>query len=191
VNAAQRGARSQSSEIEAKVEGGGLMQRGSGGSSLFFWPFLVRVVGLAALLVAFCAAWTAPAGAQRIQLAGSSSYQINGSSVTLRAERILNNSYSSKTGTIHLQLWATTGSSPFGSGTALADANLAAVPGLGDGRIFPRSSFVNVQASVPFTEPPPGTYYIHLLVIESPNFDLIMDYVTFSFASAEARASRG
>jgi hypothetical protein len=118
-----------------------------------------------------------PGGGGTVDLSGSITYAVNGSTVTLTAANIVNNT-SSTTGTLHLKLIATTGSSPYGTGYALADANLSYINGTGT--LTPGQSFVNVSTSPSYSAPPCGTYYPHMIVTQYPDLNTVLDVATFS-----------
>ncbi|HEX7048513.1 MAG TPA: hypothetical protein VF275_13180 [Gammaproteobacteria bacterium] len=126
----------------------------------------IRVTGLALLLLpAFAFAGTP------VVIEGSASYSASGSQVTISVDRVTNTSSDTTSGTLYLTLWATSGSSPFDTGHELASVQL--------GELAPGEYFYDIVQTASFTPPPNGTFYIHLLVVEYPDFDTVLDHVTF------------
>lgn len=105
-----------------------------------------------------------------ITMSGSVGYSISGGTATLTVDQIDNNG-STSTDTIYLKLWATTDSTPDGSGYTIAEA---AVGSLGAG-----GSFHNVSESASENVPPDGTYYFHMLLVEGAGSTTYSDSLTF------------
>ena len=105
-----------------------------------------------------------------VDMYGSFSFVRSGSSVTLQVEYVENyDSAFSVSGTLALQLWATT--SPFGGGTLtgykLAETSLGTLQG---------SYFLhNISRTVSFTEPPAGTYNIVFVIAEWNGLSFVTD----------------
>ncbi|HEX6929300.1 MAG TPA: MYXO-CTERM sorting domain-containing protein [Gammaproteobacteria bacterium] len=102
---------------------------------------------------------------------GSASYEASGSSVTIEVDRVSNNSADTTSGTLFLTLWATSTSSPIGSGYELANVEL--------GELAPFEYFYDIVQTTTFVAPPDGTYYVHLLLVEYPDTSTIVDHITF------------
>ncbi|WP_143085112.1 hypothetical protein [Pseudoalteromonas denitrificans] len=108
-----------------------------------------------------------------IDLSGKYSYDINNSSITLNADKISNNRTSGVSGTLSIELWASTSVYSGGkiNGYKVADHRL--------GELKAGAAYANISSgTVAFSEPPAGTYYITMLVTEHNNG--IVDYGTFS-----------
>lgn len=122
----------------------------------------------------FLAAGLAPAAASAtdVTMHGSIGYDVSGSQVTITVDQIVNNSSDTRSGTLYLTLWATTSSSPTGSGYELAQVAL--------GELEPNEYYYDVVQTTGFSAPPDGTYYIHLLLSEYPALDSYIDSITFS-----------
>lgn len=118
-----------------------------------------------------------------ITIEGNVSYEVIGDVVALEVDRVANNSSSTTSGTLFLKLWATTTSSPVGSGYELASSEL--------GTLSPGTYYYDIIRSMDFTAPPQGTYYVHLIVTEYPNTDTILDSVTFPSTAYFAGSNDG
>lgn len=105
-----------------------------------------------------------------ITMSGSVGYSISGGTATLTVDQI-NNNGSTSTDTIYLKLWATTDSSPEGSGYTIAEAAV--------GSLGPGGSFHNVSESTSESAPPDGTYYFHMLLVEGAGSTTYSDSLTF------------
>jgi MYXO-CTERM domain-containing protein len=106
-----------------------------------------------------------------IAIEGASSFETSGDQVTIELNRLSNNSSSRTTGTLFLKLWATTSSSPDASGYELASVQLDP--------LSPNQYYYDIIQTVDFTQPPAGTYYVHLLVVEYPNLSTYLDFMTY------------
>lgn len=106
-------------------------------------------------------------------------YQYNGNSGTLRmtAERVRNSRMGGISGTLQLQLWATTTSPIFGQ-----TINAYTLGTYTLGQLSGGTSFTNVDTGlIGFTAPPPGTYYITMALQEFDGTQfLYQDLFTFS-----------
>ena len=87
---------------------------------------------------------------------GSGSYNVVGNTVVLQANEILNNEVGGISGTIRLELWAFSVPYP---GTTVGYKLASYVVG----QLYGDYCFYNINSgSIPFTTPPPGTYYCSL-----------------------------
>jgi hypothetical protein len=103
----------------------------------------------------------------------------DGSPITLEAARLANRSTGTTTGTLHLKLFATTGSTPTSFGYDLADINLADVPGGGNGTLAPGHFFSSIRATGRFQRPPDGEYNVFMYVSQFPQTNTILDSIAF------------
>ena len=91
-----------------------------------------------------------------LSFVGSGSFNIVGNTVVLQADKILNNEFSGISGTIRLELWAF--STPYPGttiGYKLASYSV--------GQLYGGYYYYNINSgSIPFTTPPPGTWYFSL-----------------------------
>lgn len=101
----------------------------------------------------------------------------NGSSVRIDVARITNRSRNVTTGTVHIILRATTTPEIVGPGYTMADINMANYAD-DTGRLGPGEGWANISISVPFTQPPNGTYYTHIAVVEYPTLTTVRDHLT-------------
>ena len=110
-----------------------------------------------------------------IHISGSYSYQRTGGSVRIQINRVSNSSSTRTTGTLHARLFATTSSRLEGSrGYWIASASFAQ-QFTDAGRLPPNSSFSNIDLETDWEGPPPGTYYLFLVISEYPNLDTVLD----------------
>jgi len=117
-------------------------------------------------------------GGGNLQLVGTVSYlhEVSGSTVNMRADYVRNNNTGGTSGTLKLQLWAT--SSPFAGGTITGYKFGEYTLGTLNGGF----QFTNINVNPPFTSPPAGTYYVSMLLAEyqgAPGYQTV-DYRTFS-----------
>ena len=100
--------------------------------------------------------------ADGLQLSGNFTYSISGGNVTLTLDRITNASTTRTTGTLRLELWATTTApareAAF-SGYRLATSTTLAPLGT-------NSFYANITRTASFTPPPDGTYWLVLVLSE-------------------------
>lgn len=161
----------------------GLVRLGKGASGMGILELrrqIMRASYLGVFLVLFVGLLAAPSQAN-VRFEGSVSYQVTGSRVVMNVDRIRNTSSNRTTGTLNLRLFMTTGPSPFGTGWEVAQRSLhGVISNQPDGRLSPGASFEGIQVFADFVQPPPGTYYVHLLVSEFPNLQTSLDVVTFS-----------
>lgn len=125
-----------------------------------------------------CLVYTAPVFSGVADISGNPSYSISGRTVTLRVDRIMNNTNNIITGSLYLTLRMTQGSSPSTAGYNVARTSIS-IPDNTTGQLYPGESFVNLVQSATFSPPPNGTYYVHLYVSEYPELNTSLDYVTF------------
>lgn len=123
------------------------------------------------LLLAFAGLAPAVASATDVTMNGNIGYDASGGTVTITVDQITNNSSDTRSGTLYLTLWATSSSSPAGSGYELAQVAL--------GELQPNEYYYDVVQTTSFTTPPDGTYYVHLLLSEYPDLDSYIDSITF------------
>jgi hypothetical protein len=115
----------------------------------------------------------ASAGAD-VSLSGNLSWATHGSTIDIEAGTVTNNSSGGISGTLQLEIWAT--STPYSGGTihgyVLGTRNLGQLQG--------GFSFTGISGDVPFTAPPAGTYYT-TMTLEQYNGSafVIADYSTF------------
>jgi hypothetical protein len=109
---------------------------------------------------------------------GSGSWEISGSSIVIGAAKVANGRSGGSSGSLRLQIWATT--SPYSgggiSGYVIGTLNLDPLPG--------GYSYNNLSRAVNYTAPPSGTYYTTLTLAEYDSGSYgIVDYLTFSGTS--------
>ena len=95
-------------------------------------------------------------------LSGNFSFQVNGSSVTLAADKITNSSTTFTTGTLRLELWATSAQPARGAG--FNGYRLAVSPNISP--LQTNSFYSNLFYTTSFTEPPAGTYWMVFVLSE-------------------------
>jgi hypothetical protein len=114
--------------------------------------------------------------AANLAIEGNVSYSSGNGQVTLRADRVKNNSTSGQSGTIRLELWATSSRYSGGGISGYRTASYQFTSTLAAG-----SFFSNVNRTVNFTDPPDGTYFLTLLVTEWTGSQFVIrDYRNFS-----------
>ena len=115
-----------------------------------------------------------------VEINGSSSYQRTGGRVRIQINQVSNSSSTRTTGTLHARLFATTSSRLEGSrGYWIASASFAQ-QFTDNGRLPPNSSFNDVDLETDWEAPPPGTYYVFLVISEYPDLDTPLDSGRFS-----------
>ena len=140
------------------------------------WPTLDVALDLVTFTDTFT---TERKGLAHIDMVGTVSYLISDDEVTLEVEEIVNRRADRTSGTLHLTLWLTATPDPYTKGGVAGRASLASRYS-GDGTLPPGKSFYNVKLTMPYDEPPPGTYYLHLYVSEQPDIDTVLDLETFA-----------
>ena len=125
-------------------------------------------LGMAVALQAF-------AGSADIE--GTVSYQISGDRVTVEIERIANNTSNLTTGTLYLTVRMTEESSVFDSGHNVARHRFT---GSSNGQLGPGQFFSNIRVTLEYTQPPPGTYYVHFWTSQYPDDNTLLDSLTFT-----------
>lgn len=118
-----------------------------------------------------------------VVIEGAASFEVTGTSVVIEVDQVTNQSSDTTSGTLFLALWATTTSSPVGSGYELAYVEL--------GELSPNQYFYDIVKVTDFTPPPDGTYYIHLTLHEYPDLSTISDSVTFGQQVFESGGTGG
>lgn len=108
---------------------------------------------------------------------GTVSFRIEGDRITVEIERIANNTRGTTTGTLYVTVQMTTGSNLFGSGYRVARHRIT---GDSNGRLEPRHYFSDIQWSLAYQAPPPGTYYVHFYTSQYPEPDTVLDSRTFT-----------
>jgi hypothetical protein len=99
-----------------------------------------------------------------VYINGSFTYSYSGNSVTITVEQINNDSYTYTTGTLRLELWAAEGPTAPTRDSVVTGYKLATTSSLDP--LTPRTYYSNVTRTTTFTTPPPGTYWIVLLLSE-------------------------
>src|SRR5438128_2189897 len=125
--------------------------------------------------IAVCFWFQLNAQATPLDVSGNTSWQQNGSVVTISVDRISNTSPPGPSGSIRLELWATATRYAGGTinGYVLASYQFSQVLG-------PNRYYANVSQTVPFTTPPNGTYYTTLTLEEyNGSAWVIQDSVTY------------
>ncbi len=119
-----------------------------------------------------------PASATDIDLSGSCSWNISGSTINIVAGKVQNQTSGGSSGTLRLQIWATDFPYSGGgiSGYVLGTRTLGTLQG--------GYSYNSISGSVAYTTPPHGLYYTTMTVEEySGGGYVIRDYLTFSGTS--------
>lgn len=127
---------------------------------------------LASLFLLVAMLFPVAALATDVTMSGNIGFEISGGQVEITVDQITNNTSDTRSGTLYLTLWATTSSSPTGSGYELGQVAL--------GELDPNEYYYDVVQYATFSEPPAGTYYVHLLLNEYPDLDSYIDSITFS-----------
>jgi hypothetical protein len=110
-----------------------------------------------------------------VDISGTVSWATSGSSINISATKVMNLSYTSSTGSLRLQIWATRSRYTGGtiSGYVLGRRNL--------NPLQPRYYYSNISGSVSYTRPPRGTYYTTITVEEYTSSGwVIRDYINFN-----------
>ena len=104
-------------------------------------------------------------------------YTGNAGSMSMAAERVRNNRSSGVSGTLQLQLWATSTPPVFGQTIFSYTLGVYTLGTLQGGQLF-----TNVNSgTIPFFPPPPGTYYITMALMEYDGSQYTyQDFFTFS-----------
>ena len=139
----------------------------------------IRRSAAALFVVLSCLGFAISARATAITATGPATYAISGSTVTLTIAQI-DNPTTVETGTLRLELWAFTAAY---AGQAENGYILATYP---LGQLMPNFDFSNVSATVTYTPPPDGLWYVTFEVTEytdSPDDngyapDVYFDYAT-------------
>ena len=130
---------------------------------------------LASLPLGMAVALQAVAGSADIE--GAVSYQISGDRVTVEIDRIANNTSNLTTGTLYLTVRMTEGSSVFDPGHNVGRHQFT---GSSNGQLGPGQFFSDVRLTLDYTQPPPGTYYVHFWTSQFPDDNTLLDSITFS-----------
>ena len=134
-------------------------------------PMYARYLHQLLLGAALCVTTAIEAGPADIT--STWTWEVTGDSVKITVGRITNDTTARTTGTLHVGLRFTSVNSPTASGYNVARHSLGQ-------RLGPGRSFSNISFTTVFTRPPPGTYYVHLFVVEYPNLNTILDSSTDS-----------
>lgn len=137
---------------------------------------MIPIGRLSALCAFLVTCLTGVEAAAEVRIEGTWSYSISGDQATLEVDRIVNYSSTVTTGTLYLTLWLTTSPDPYTTGHSAARVSLSALDG--DGRLRPNYQYENIRLTTPYTEPAPGTYYVHLYVSQWPDLDTTLDLTT-------------
>ena len=97
--------------------------------------------------------------------------------MTIEIERIANNTSNLTTGTLYLTVRMTEGSSVFDSGHNVARHQFT---GSSNGQLGPGQFFSNISVTLDYTQPPPGTYYVHFWTSQYPDDNTLLDSRTFT-----------
>ena len=100
--------------------------------------------------------------ASGLYISGSFAYTSTSSTVTITVDQINNDSFTYTTGTLRLELWATTTAPARGVG--FTGYQLAVTPTLNP--LAPRTFYSNVVRSTTYLLPPNGTYWMVLVLTE-------------------------
>ncbi len=115
-----------------------------------------------------------------VQIDGSVSYRRTGDRVRIQIGGVTNGSSTRTTGTLYARLFATTSSRLEGSqGYWVATASFGQQFS-DNGRLPPNRRFSNIDLETAWESPPPGTYYLFLVISERPNLDTALDSRRFS-----------
>ena len=113
-----------------------------------------------------------------VRIDGGTSFEFHGNMVTIYVDRLVNYSADYTTGTLYLHLVASRSRSLNGYSNRLTEINLASqTPG--SGQLMPNYSFENLVVSGQVRWPPRGEYWIHLVVVEYPYTDSIVDSIVY------------
>lgn len=112
---------------------------------------------------------------ETVDIESYADYAIVGNRVNMRLGRIANNT-SSTTGTLHVSMRMTKTSDPASEGHLVARASLNHYQG--GGKLRSGFHYSNIDVNADFQRPPPGRYYVHLYVSESPDLDTMLDVRT-------------
>lgn len=140
---------------------------------------VIRRLGVLAAAIGLFIGFGMPAArAADIELSGTCSWSISGTSIDLSAGKVANKSSSGTSGTVRLRVWAT--SSPYSGGTisgyVLGTRTL--------GTLSAGYSYNNVSGYVTYSAPPDGTYYTTMTAEEYTGSGyVIRDYLTFTGTS--------
>ncbi len=108
-----------------------------------------------------------------IDMGGNIAYKISGDQLTLWVEQVSNNNWLTNSGTLRLKLWAT--DEPY-SGGSINGYTLGTYE-LGPLRAL--NSYNDVEASVSYSSPPAGSYFITMTLTEwNGSNDVIVDYIS-------------
>ena len=108
---------------------------------------------------------------------GAVSYQISGDRVTVEIDRIANNTTNLTTGSLYVTVRMTEGSSVYDSGHNVARHQFT---GSSNGQLGPGQFFSNIRLTLDYTQPPPGTYYVHFWTSQYPDDNTLLDSITFT-----------
>jgi len=108
-----------------------------------------------------------------INMGGSVAYKISGDRLTLWVERVRNDNWLTNSGTLKLKLRAT--DDPYFGGSI--NGYVLGIYELGPLRAL--SSFSDLEATVTYSSPPAGSYFITMTLTEwNGSRDVIVDYVS-------------
>ncbi|MDQ2978547.1 MAG: hypothetical protein M3R62_04960 [Acidobacteriota bacterium] len=115
-----------------------------------------------------------------LSLEGILTYNYQGTVLNMTAERVRNSRTSGVSGTLRLELWATTTAPPAPSVGQTISAYTLGTYTLGV--LNAGTSFTNINSgNVAFTAPPPGTYYITMALMEFDGSQYVyQDFIVFS-----------
>lgn len=117
----------------------------------------------------FLLSWVSSSHAlnQNLSIAGNYSFQVTGNQVYVTVDKINNSSSTYTSGSLRLELWATT--TPYAgsgiSGQKTASIRTVNISGLSDS-LGPTRYFYGIGVTMPFTAPPSGYVYYTLILSE-------------------------
>lgn len=104
---------------------------------------------------------------------GIATYNISSSSSTasITVESVINPSQTRTTGSLYLKLIATQNNSVYDTGYMLASFNIGEAP--------PATIRRDINLTSTYNPPPDGSYYLHLVLVESPEADRAVSSISF------------
>jgi hypothetical protein len=115
-----------------------------------------------------------PSTSGRLDLAGPVSWRASGSTITIAAAKVSNGSQTRTSGTLKLAVYAT--ASPYAGGS-ISGYNMGE---LVLGQLSPNYSYSNISRAVAYRQPPSGTWYSTMLLLEYNGGGYsIVDYIAF------------
>jgi hypothetical protein len=108
-----------------------------------------------------------PAPQQPLAFEGTAHFRASGGSASLTIQKIVNNSTAYTSGSLRIDLWATSSRYTGGdiSGYRTASIRTSEVTGLAD-QLRPNAAFSNISANLAYSDPPSGYGYFTLILAE-------------------------